>query len=1067
MSIAEIFIRRPIMTTLVMLAILIFGIISYRSLAVSDLPNVDYPTIQVSADLPGASPDTMASAIATPLEKQFSTIAGIDTMTSSSSLGSTSITLQFDLSRNIDGAGQDVQAAIARASSQLPPGMPTPPTYRKVNPADQPILYVAMGSKTLPLYVVDKYAETMMAQRISMVKGVAQVQVYGSQKYAVRIQLDPQAMATRQIGIDDVRNAVANANVNMPVGILNGAHQSFTLQANGQLTQASLYRPMIVAYRNGSPVRLEDIGKVLDSVQNDKVGDWWNDTNSVVLAIQRQPGTNTVEVVNAVNDLMPKFRAVIPPAVQMQTLYDRSVSIRASVSDVKSTLLLAVVLVVLVIFLFLRNISATLIPSIALPMSIIGTFAVMYALDYTVDNLSLMALTLSVGFVVDDAIVMLENIVRHMEMGEAVMEASLSGSREIGFTIVSMTLSLAAVFIPVLFMGGIMGRLLHEFSVVIMVAILVSGFVSLTLTPMLCSRFLRSQHQRKHGRMYMALERFFDRLLAKYDVSLQWALRHRVFVMIVGGVILVITAWQFYVIPKGFLPPEDNSQIFVSTEAAQGISFASMREHQLALNQIVLDDPNRQDFFSAIGNFSSSNAGIIFIHLKDRGERPEIPSRTMQSLDRKYGGVAVLGGLLRSLTPLFAHHPTIEEVIEGLRPKFASVTGINAYMQNLPPIQVGGQLTKSQYQLTVQGPDIDELYRQSNILLAKMVKLPGLQDVTSDLLIRNPQVNVNIDRDKASALGVSAAQIEDALYTAYGQRQISTIYAPNDEYWVVMELEDKYQADPAALSMLYVHSSSGALVPLNAVATLTNNLGPLTVTHLGQLPAVTLSFNLKPGVAIGDAVREVNDLARNTLPATITTQFQGTAQAFEASLTGLGILLVMAILVIYIVLGILYESFIHPITILSGLPSAAFGALLTLQIFHLDLDLYGFVGVIMLIGIVKKNAIMMVDFAIERERQGHKTAEEAIYEGSLIRFRPIMMTTMAALMGTAPIAFGIGAGADSRRPLGLAVVGGLLFSQLITLYLTPVFYTYMDTLQSWLGMRFRKATMAEDAASAD
>ena len=1067
MSIAEIFIRRPIMTTLVMLAILIFGIISYRSLAVSDLPNVDYPTIQVSAGLPGASPDTMASAIATPLEKQFSTIAGIDTMTSSSSLGSTSITLQFDLSRNIDGAGQDVQAAIARAGPQLPPGMPTPPTYRKVNPADQPILYVAMGSKTLPLYVVDKYAETMMAQRISMVKGVAKVQVYGSQKYAVRIQLDPQAMATRQIGIDDVHNAVANANVNLPVGILNGAHQSFTLQANGQLTQASLYRPMIVAYRNGSPVRLEDIGKVLDSVQNDKVADWWNDTNSVVLAIQRQPGTNTVEVVDAINKLMPAFRAVIPPAVQLQTLYDRSVSIRASVSDVKSTLFLAVVLVVLVIFLFLRNISATLIPSIALPMSIIGTFAVMYLLNYTVDNLSLMALTLSVGFVVDDAIVMLENIVRHMEMGEGVMEASLSGSREIGFTIVSMTLSLAAVFIPVLFMGGIMGRLLHEFAVVIMVAILVSGFVSLTLTPMLCSRFLRSQHGRKHNRMYMSLERFFDRMLAKYDVSLQWALRHRLLVMIVGGVILVITGWQFYVIPKGFLPPEDNSEIFVSTEAAQGISFDSMQQHQLALNKIVLDNPNRRDFFSAVGSFGSSNSGIIFIHLKDRSDRPEIPSQTMLSLDRKYGGVPVLGELLRSLTPLFAHHPTIEEVIEGLRPQFASVTGINAYMQNLPPIQVGGQLTKSQYQLTVQGPDIEELYRQSNILLAKMTKLPGLQDVTSDLLIKNPQVNVNIDRDKASALGVSAEQIEDALYTAYGQRQISTIYAPNDEYWVVMELEDKYQADPAALSMLYIHSSSGALVPLNAVATLTNNLGPLTVTHLGQLPAVTLSFNLKPGVAIGDAVNEVNTLVRNTLPATITTQFQGTAQAFMASLTGLGILLVVAIVVIYIVLGILYESFIHPITILSGLPSAAFGALLTLQIFHMDLDLYGFVGVIMLIGIVKKNAIMMVDFAIERERQGHKSAQEAIYEGSLIRFRPIMMTTMAALMGTAPIAFGIGAGADSRRPLGLAVVGGLLFSQLVTLYLTPVFYTYMDTLQSWLGMRFRKATMAEDAASAD
>ncbi len=1056
------------MTTLVMMAILLFGVLGYRSLAVSDLPNVDYPTVLVSASLPGASPETMASSVATPLEKQFSTIAGIDSMTSSSSLGSTQITLQFDLSRNIDGAAQDVQAAITRAAPQLPPNMPTPPTYNKVNPADQPILYLAMGSNTLPLYTVDQYAETMMGQRISMVKGVAQVQVYGSQKYAVRIQLDPMALATRQIGIDEVQTAVQNANVNLPVGTLYGAHQAFTLQANGQLTQASVYRPLIIAYRNGSPVRLEDIGNVFDSVQNDKTMSWWNDTRSVVLAIQRQPGTNTVEVVDAVKQLFPQFRSVIPPSVEMQILYDRSASIRQSVSDVKFTLFLAVVLVVLVIFLFLRNLSATVIPSIALPMSIIGTFAVMYELGYTVDNLSLMALTLSVGFVVDDAIVMLENIVRHMEMGEAVMQAALSGSKEIGFTIVSMTLSLAAVFIPVLFMGGIMGRLLHEFAVVIMVAILVSGFVSLTLTPMLCSRFLRAQHEMKHGRLYMSLERFFDRLLHKYDVSLQWALRHRLAVMLISGALLLITAWQFWVIPKGFLPPEDNSEIFVSTEAAQGISFDSMVKHQLALNKVVYDDPNRNDFFSNVGGFTSSNSGIIFIHLKDRGQRPEIPSQTMLDLDRKYGGVPVLGGALRALTPLFAHHPTIENVIEELRPKFAAVTGINAYMQNLPPIQVGGKLTKSEYQLTLQSPDTEELYRDATAFQNEMAKkIPGIQDVTTDLLIKNPQVQVHIDRDKASSLGITAEQIENALYTAYGQRQISTIYAPNDEYWVVMELEDKYQANPAALSLLYIHSSNGNLVPLNAVASVSTDLGPLTVTHLGQLPAVTISFNLKPGVAIGDAVNQVQELARESLPATMTTQFQGTAQAFESSLSGLGILLVMAILVIYIVLGILYESFIHPITILSGLPSAAFGALLTLQIFGMNLDLYGFVGVIMLIGIVKKNAIMMVDFAIEREREGHKSAQEAIYEGCLIRFRPIMMTTMAALMGTAPIAFGYGAGADSRRPLGLAVVGGLVFSQLVTLYLTPVFYTYMDSFQDWLGRHFRKAALAPESVSAD
>ena len=1073
MNIAEPFIRRPVMTTLVMAAILLFGILGYRALAVSELPNVDYPTIQIAASLPGASPDTMASAVATPLEKQFSTIAGIDSMTSSSSLGTTSITLQFDLSRNIDGAAQDVQAAIARASSQLPPSMPTPPTYQKVNPADQPILYLAMGSKTLPLYTVDQYAETLMGQRISMVKGVAQVQVYGSQKYAVRIQLDPQALATRQIGIDDVHTAVQNANVNLPVGTLYGEHRAFTLQANGQLTHASLYRPLIVAYRNGSPVRLEDLGKVYDSVQNDRVANWWNNTDSVVLAIERQPGTNTVEVVDAVKQLLPQFRAIIPPSVQIQILYDASESIRNSVADVKFTLYLAIALVILVIFLFLRSLSATVIPSFALPMSIIGTFAVMYLLGYTVDNLSLMALTLSVGFVVDDAIVMLENIVRHMEMGEGVMEAALSGSREIGFTILSMTISLAAVFLPVFFMGGIMGRLLHEFAVVIITAILVSGVVSLTLTPMLCSRFLRPAGEMKHGRLYMALERFFERLLNIYDVSLQWSLRHKVFVMTVSGIILIITIWQFVVIPKGFLPAEDRSQIFISTEAAQGISFDSMRQHQLELNNIAFDDPNRRDFFSSVGSFSASNGGIIFIHLKGRNDRPATENPAILHLEQKYGGVPVVGDAIRAVAPLFAHHPDIDEVIEELREKFVNVTGINAYMQNLPPIQVGGQLTKSQYQLALQSPDTEELYRDSASFMKEMDKLPGLQDVTTDLLIANPQVNVNIDRDKASALGVSAQQVEDALYTAYGQRQISTIYAPNDEYWVVMELENKYQADPAALSMLYVHSSSGNLVPLNAVANLTTNLGPLTVNHLGQLPAVTISFNLKNGVAIGDAVNSVNKLAREVLPPTVTTEFQGTAQAFQASLTGLGILLLMAILVIYIVLGILYESFIHPITILSGLPSAAFGALLTLQIFHLSLDLYGFVGVIMLIGIVKKNAIMMVDFAIERERHSHKTAEEAIYEGCLIRFRPIMMTTMAALMGTLPIALGSGAGADSRRPLGLAVVGGLVFSQAVTLYLTPVFYTYMDSFQTWAENRFgklsrnRNSILADEHSSAD
>jgi len=1052
------------MTTLVMLAILLFGTLGYRSLAVSDLPNVDFPTIQVSANLPGANPDTMAAAVATPMEKQFSTIAGIDSMTSTSTLGSTNITLQFDLSRNIDGAAQDVEAAISRVAGQLPPNMPSPPTFQKVNPADQPVYFMALSSSTLPLYTVDQYAETLLGQRISMVKGVAQVQVFGAQKYAVRIQLDPQALAARQIGIDEVNTAVQNANVNLPTGTLYGTHQAFAVQANGQLTRAALYRPLIVAYRNGSPVRLDELGNVIDSVQTDKISNFYNDEHAVILAIQRQPGTNTVEVVKGVRKILPQFQAILPPSILMTEIYDRSALIQESVNDVKSTLFLAICLVILVIFLFLRNLSATVIPSIALPMSIAGTFAVMYLLDYTVDNLSLMALTLSVGFVVDDAIVMLENIVRHMEMGENAMEAALKGSKEIGFTIVSMTLSLAAVFIPVLFMGGIIGRLLHEFSVVIMMAVLVSGFVSLTLTPMLCSRFIQPQHNRKHSRVYMSLERFFERLLRRYDVSLQWALRHRPFVMVAAGIILIITVWQFVTIPKGFLPEVDSNNLNGYTLGAQGISFDAMKEDQLQLNKILMADPNRKGFFSSLGTVGgSSNSGFVFMHLLPPEERPEVPSPTMLRLQREYAQTPVVGSTLRAISPLFMHHPDINEVLQELRAKLQGIPGISVYLRNPPPIQIGGQVTNSPYQVTLQSPDTEELYRVATDFEQKMETLPILQDVTSDLQIRNPQVNVNIDRDKASALGVTAAQVEDALYTAYGQRQVSTIYAPN---------EDQYQKDPTALSLLYVRSSTGTLVPLNAVASLTTSLGPLSVNHLGQLPAVTVSFNLKPGKQIGEAVSAVNDLGRS-LPASITMQFQGNAQAFESSLTGLGILLLIAILVIYLVLGILYESFIHPLTILSGLPSAAFGALLSLQVCGYGLDLYGFVGVIMLIGIVKKNAIMMVDFAIAREREGNTTAAEAVYQGCLVRFRPIMMTTMAALMGTLPIALGTGSGANSRRALGVAVCGGLIFSQLVTLYLTPVFYTYMDTFQSWLERRFgriagiRKPHLADGPVSAD
>jgi HAE1 family hydrophobic/amphiphilic exporter-1 len=1026
MNISELFIRRPIMTTLVMLAILLFGVMGYRLLPVSDLPNVDFPTILVSASLPGASPETMASAVATPLERQFSTIAGLDSMTSTSGLGNTQITLQFNLDRDIDGAAQDVQAMIAKAAKQLPSEMPTPPSYQKVNPADQPVLYLALSSPTLPLSSVNEYADTLMAQRISMVSGVAQVMIYGSQKFAVRAQLDPKSLASRGIGIDEVTDAIAKANVNLPTGTLWGKDKAFTVQATGQLYDAAAYRPLIVAYRNGLPVHLEELGRVIDSVENDKVANWYNNTRSIVLAIQRQPGTNTVEVVDAIKKLLPTFRAQMPASVNLNILYDRSVSIRASVNDVKFTLLLAIFLVVMVIFLFLRNLSATIIPSLALPASIVFTFAVMYLLGFSLDNLSLMALILAVGFVVDDAIVMLENIVRHMEKGEGVLQATLNGSKEISFTIISMTLSLVAVFIPVLFMGGILGRLLHEFAVTIGVAILVSGFVSLSLTPMLCSRFLRHANIQRHGRLYMASERFFTGMLKFYEWSLRLVLLHRRTTMIITGLTLVATVYLFGAIPKGFLPSEDTGQIFAFTEAQQGISFDSMVKHQQELAEIVSNDPNVDSFMSAIGSSGmsvASNSGRMFIRLKPRSER----------------------------------RLSADEIIQELRMKVAKVVGIQMFMQNLPPIRIGGRLTKSQYQYTMQSPDTDELYKYSTILEAKLKELAQLQDVTSDLQIKNPQVNVEIDRDKASSLGVTAEQIESALGASYGSLQVSTIYAPTNQYQVITEVEPRYQRDPSSLSMLYIRSASGKLVPLDTVTKLSQDVGPLSVNHQGQLPAVTISFNLKPGVSLGDAVEDVNKVARATLPATVSTSFQGTAQAFQSSMQGLLLLLIMAILVIYIVLGILYESFIHPLTILSGLPAAGFGALLTLLLFHMDLNIYAFVGVIMLVGLVKKNGIMMIDFALSAQRKEGKKAVDAIYEGCIIRFRPIMMTTMSALMATLPIALGFGAGGESRQPLGLAVVGGLLVSQVLTLYVTPVFFVYMETFQkkvsNWLSKR--------------
>ena len=1046
MNISEIFIRRPIATSLLMAGVILLGLLGYFLLPISALPNVDFPTIQVTTQLPGAAPDVMCSSITTPLEQQFGQISGLTSMNSVSSLGVSTITLQFSLERNIDSAAQDVQAAINGAAGVLPANLPNPPVYNKVNPADSAILTLAIYSETIPIDKVNDYSDTLLAQKLSEVTGVGLVTIEGNQKPAVRVQIDPAATAAQGLSLEGIRTAIAAANVDAPKGSFDGSHQAYAINDNDQLLTAIDYRNIIVAYRNGAPIRLKDVGRVIDSVENTKLAGWYGDKPAVILDIQRQPGANIIQTVDRIKKILPQLLTAIPPSVHVTILTDRTTTIRASVADVQFTLVLTVVLVVLVIFLFLRKLWATVIPSVALPLAIVGTFGVMDLIGFSLDNLSLMALTIATGFVVDDAIVMIENIVRYIEAGEKPFEAALKGSKQIGFTVISLSFSLIAVFIPLLFMTGVVGRLFREFAITLSIAVIVSAFVSLTLTPMMCSRLLTADHEgEQHGRFYALTEKFFDNLLAFYMRGVRWVLAHQTLTLAVAVLTLVATVFLYVITPKGLLPEQDTGLVIGVTDAAQNISFRSMVTHQRQIADIVMRDPDVASVTSFVGTGTINatlNTGRLSINLKPREERKS----------------------------------SAEQIITRLRNQVRNVEGITLYMQAVQDLQIDSRVSRTQYQYILEDSDGAELSEWTPKLVDKLAQVPGLSSVASDQQSDGYQVNITVDRDKASRLNVLPADIDNTLYDALGQRIISTIFTQLNQYRVIMEVTPEYQQDPTSLSKIYVpaNAASGSpaggaatstanLVPLSAFATITTTTAPLVITHEGQFPAAVISFNLRPGYFLSDAVAAVQRVQKEIgLPDTIQTSFSGSAAEFQSSLASEPWLILAAIVVVYIVLGVLYESYIHPITILSSLPSAGVGALLALNICRIDFSMVALIGIVLLIGIVQKNAIMMIDFALDAERNQGLPPQESIYQACKLRFRPIMMTTMAALLGAVPLALENGTGSELRRPLGITMVGGLLLSQMLTLYTTPVIYLYMDRLSRWLT----KAKAADPAGSA-